>query len=240
MNKKSDEMWMAYIDSELSASEMTEFDAALSSQERQRLLAELKFETALGRKLDGIKCPEQLWEKVKKNISVLEKEKNRKSIPISYRKLLTIVSTLAASILLIFALTFYLLKSEVDVLSIPTTVKTLTREVNTIGNKQNVQQLLTKSGIPLKFQGIPKDMHHDLKLLGAYETTVDGVKAVAVCFDCCGKPLRVVINNRKTSLAKKIINKCKGGDIQKIKCVNNTQIAVIGTHPGDEVLSLFI
>ena len=60
-----DELWMSYLDGEMSASEAAAFAAGLSDAERARAEGEVRLEAALAARLGaGPACPEATWSAV--------------------------------------------------------------------------------------------------------------------------------------------------------------------------------
>ena len=65
-----EDLWNAYIDGELSASEASEFEASLSDEDRALLAGEMQFENALADRLrQDSDCPADVWARVKAQVT---------------------------------------------------------------------------------------------------------------------------------------------------------------------------
>ena len=66
MDNNQEQVWQAYIDGELSATEMAGFEASLSPEEQERLTSDIQFVRGLSERLsEDAACPCDVWERTK-------------------------------------------------------------------------------------------------------------------------------------------------------------------------------
>lgn len=212
--EKRDKLWTAYLDGELSSSESVEFDSALSDRERERLIAEKRFESALAERLTGdMKCPDELWNQVVARMGAAEQHK-RVMPPILWKLVAT--GAAAAGILLVVSAVFltgrhnFLGGSQQiagDFLKLAP-VAELEQRAEMKGDAQAATEYLAARGIPLTVQPIsalvPETSPHQAVFLGARERTIDGERVVDLMWDCCGDPVIVSVAAEGSQAAEQI------------------------------------
>lgn len=235
MNTKSDHIWMAYLDNELDAAEISEFEDQASSEDIKRLEKEKKLETEISSNLAEVKCPEDVWKDI---ISDIDRIDNKRTMRLRFAFAAGIAALFVLSSVIVYdAVT----RNDYPVLKQVTTLAALNQEVDISGDDlSRVESLLKSYGFDLKILPDP-EKGHKIELLGAYPfKCCPEVKVVALCFSCCGEPVRLVVMNDGTDFVKDCECKCDEGKIQKLIKKGPYRIAVIGKHPADELLNLLV
>jgi hypothetical protein len=66
MNNDKEQLWQAYIDGELSATEMASFEASLNALEQEQLRSDMQFDRGICHRLtENTTCPTEIWERTK-------------------------------------------------------------------------------------------------------------------------------------------------------------------------------
>ena len=116
-----------------------------------------------------------------------------------------------------------------------TTVAALNSQVSQIP----VNKLLEGNSIALALAAVSPDSMHKIEILGGHNCEINGEMVTVVNFSCCGEPLRVLVATIGGNASKAML---RGKNFKNIQIMNKRgdyQLALIGKHPGQEVLTLF-
>ncbi|MCM8534375.1 MAG: hypothetical protein NE334_00400 [Lentisphaeraceae bacterium] len=232
MKKVEDKFLFAYIDGELSVSEVEELESQLSKEELQQLVSEKKIERGLGNKLNSAPgCSSDLWSQISSEISA--EENLQKS---SYSKTwLYLTFATAAAITLFFSIEWAKYPSW-----IPQSVVELADQSQVKVDKALINDFIAKHGVPVKIADFP-DTHHGRKisLVGAAIEKVAGDDVVSIYFNCCGKPGKVYLvpENGKSDLFLQNEKKKSHGSAMKLANKGKYTAVYVSTHKDAGVLS---
>lgn len=235
MKTQTDNLIMGYIDGELSPGEVAEMDTHFTGSERIRMQNEIKFESklldVLGRKL----CPDELWQKTLKMVRHQDDSTSgRRTNIISFVSRPVVWLALAASVAILLG-AFHITDSNSEYFSQVTTVAALNSGISELP----VNKLLEKNNIALALAAVPPDSMHAIEIIGGHNCEINGEMVTIVNFSCCGEPLRVLVATIGGKASKAMLQQNNFENIQIMDKRGNYQLALIGNHPGQEVLSLF-
>lgn len=241
MSMQREHRWSAYLDGELTTSEAAEFDESLTSEEKQRLQAEVRFEGALGEFLSqGGECPNDVWQRTTK---ALARKGGRIPWWMPTRQATTFV--VAAAVMLIVAGVLYRVQSTTPAfLSVanryyPAVESRLA--LNT-GDLSEVNEYLHTHGIALVLRA-PSEHDHShgarsRKLRGAGEASYKGEAVAEIMFECCGKPLKVIIVPKTGPAAGAVRRAIERDQVQDFRSIGDYVAVTIGRHPAHGLLDL--
>lgn len=228
MKKDDDRNWSAYIDSELSVSEIEAFEAKLSVEELEHLRKEKAFEEAIGSKLSEAPCcPENLFADVKKELA-----KGTKRPFAKYATLAAVA--IAACILFVFLLP----KAGTTGNKVPMTVAELKSQSLTGDQLDDVNKFLSERGISLELTSVAGG-HHAKNIIGAGIELVAGEDVVTLMFTCCGRPAKVYLLPKGSKAEELIVNDNKDwkSSIQALVKKGNYRLAVSSPHNSESILN---
>lgn len=194
-----DELWMAYLDGEMSVAEAASFSASLTDAEQGRAEAEIRLESALAKRLAvGPACPEETWAGVLKQL-----ESARPAGPWWH---LSRPLRIAAALLLAtgaWGVTGYMYRAQIlRALSVQPAspyvmtaqkIEELTAHALVGGSPEEIQRFLDKEQIGVKlveeWEHSPHGRRIDLK--GAALEQYGDIGMPAIYFECCGQPAKV-------------------------------------------------
>ncbi|MBX7259729.1 MAG: hypothetical protein K1Y02_25460 [Candidatus Hydrogenedentes bacterium] len=241
MSIGNDKVLSAYLDGELSASEASEFDRALSASEKQRLAGEVILERALADSLSkNAACPDAVWEQLCQTIqSQPQIAPNVVRGPWRWNAVLAAAAVLVLTIAGIFATTGgerndFLRMAERDVAQLKGT-----SAVDAV-SLAAVNDYVHAHGYGIDIAAIQNSEvhHHRRELLGARESSYRGEKVMELLFDCCGKPLKVVVAPKNGGAARHIGDALARGEVQASRPVGEYVAAVVGQHKAVNLLDL--
>lgn len=193
-----DELWMAYLDGEMSAAEAAAFDATLSDAERGRAESEVRLEAALACRIVGeCRCPDALWNDL---VTSLGAKRRPAWWHVERPWRLAAAAVLALGVWgSIFTMNYSNIFPPAP--DSPLVMKAqkpedLLPEVTVKGGTNEVQKFLDdqKLGVVMHaFNDIQATSDHTLALLGAGVETYGGMSVPVVYFDCCHEPAKVVL-----------------------------------------------
>ncbi len=241
MSMQREHRWSAYLDGELSASEAAEFDESLTLEEQQRLQAEVRFEGALGEFLSqGGECPNDVWHRATK---ALARKGGRIPWWMPTRHAATFVA--AAAVMLIVAGVVYRVQFATPAfLSLangdyPTAESRLA--LNT-GDLSEVNEYLHTHGIALVLHAPSKHYHvhgaRGRELRGASEASYKGETVTEIMFECCGRPLKVVIVPKTGPAAGAVRRAIERDQVQEFRSIGDYVAVTVGRHPAHGLLDL--
>ena len=241
MSIGNDRVLSAYLDGELSASEASEFDRVLTESERQRLAGEVVLERALADALaKDAACPDVAWDRLRDSIQA-QSQRASNGVRGRWRgkALLAAAAVLVVGIAGVFAMvggerTDFLRMTERDVAEL--------KEASAVDavSLAAVNEYVHARGYGIDVVPIVNSevRHHRRELLGAREHSYRGEKVMELLFDCCGKPLKVVVAARNGSAARHIAEALARGEIQASRPVGDYVAAVVGRHKAVNLLDL--
>lgn len=226
----------AYLDGELSAAEAAELDKSLTPENKANLAGEIKLERAIGERLSrGAKCPDDLWQRtmaaVEERASVVEFKPRR--------KWMYAATALAAMLALTMAglLINYNSAPRASILAMEkgTTIEMLQAQAELQGHDTDaVNAFLKEHGFNLAMitadVQIPGDHHTPRVLLGMRPATNRGEDVMELLFNCCGRPLKVVVAKKGGETAREIGDAMADGRIQSSRRVGDYVTALVGRH----------
>jgi len=244
MNMPDENTRQAYIDGELSVSEMTEFEKTLSPNELQQLTSEKKFDCAVADQLaQHALCPLEVWERTKALLQSKESsgtefsEYKKRRSPSMYWGIGSLVAAACFAFLILnFPLSY---SPEVGA----TTVEELAALSETASDQKAVEKLLAEHKLIVTLQS---DLgmiavHDGIDLLGAKKERVAGSNIIELLFACCSKPVKVIMVKRDCHAAR-LIGRAMGSDgqVQATRIISDDYFAaVVGTHPAHGLLDVF-
>lgn len=228
----------AYLDSELSASEAAEFDAALSEADRAGLLAEQRFLRGVTDALAcEVPCPDALWERTQQAM------RGGKSTRQAWRRFGTAATVLAAaSIALVVSMSLGNISEETSVVMAARSIEELRAESEIPPGEDAAEAYLAERGIPFTLEPGKRpetaQMAHMLRVVGAKTNHVWGDDVVSMLVVCCDTPVKVVFAKKKSEAAKAIGEAAATSDqIQVLKPVNDYLLAVVGNDHGEPYIT---
>lgn len=247
-NLDHEKLRQAYLDGELSASEISAFEKQLGPGERDELAAEKRLECALADRLgQPVKCPELVWRRTQAKLG------GYRGVADRYRRFAWGAISLAAAASLAF-LVSYLAPALVDngreVEASPAlvlrsdSVEDFQRSSMTEPGHKAAAHFLRNHGIDLQVDSeevLPMAaIHHDIWILGARMDRAGQGEAGVILFACCGYPMKITVAERGTPAAKAIGSAAaRNSQIQATRLVGGYIAAVVGDHPAHNLLDIF-
>lgn len=255
MNDNREHLWQAYLDGELSVTEMAEFEQSLTPEDQNRLTAEKRFESGLAERLaEDAACPDDVWERTKAILAQAQALENDTVTrfpagSIRRRSWMWGAATLTAAACVAFILTIFSPSGTSDtspvVILAAETVDELAKQSETDHDAESVHQFINEHGYDLDLNredslGMAA-VHYGIEVVGAREETIKGDPVVEMLFGCCEYPVKVIMAKRDSSAARYIGQAAgAGSDIQATRIINDKYIAaVVGKHPAHGLLDIF-
>jgi hypothetical protein len=250
MRSNEEERWMACLDGELTAAESADFELALTHNQRQRLAAERRFESALGDVLTGAAtCPEPLWKRVTREIDAAAAPKQRGGGGSSSPRTRWFFPLVAmAAMAMVVAAAFLLTGRE----TMPAAFRmeaahaaVLQEEVLPgIGSDEEaVDRYLASLGIPVGIRNVADfngTSRHPVALLGAGEAGIGGQRLVELLFTCCDKPTRIILADVDSTVGRQLmaaVNQ-EGSDVLEVREFGGYVAGLVSKHRRNEALNL--
>lgn len=244
MATNHEQLAAAYLDGELSAAEAAEFDNTLTPQEKAGLAAEMTFERAIGERLArGAACPDDLWNRT------LAAAGGQAAPVVAFRPRRMwryAVPALAAGLAIGVAglLGLYAGVGGPSVLAMDksTTIAKLQAQVELDGHDlESVNAFFKEHGFNIAMTKTearaPGDHHHSRReMLGVRPTTNHGDDVMELMFECCGRPLKVVVAKAGSETAREIGEAMAAGQIQESRHVGDYVAALVGRHDSQGLL----
>ena len=241
MNADRESLLSAYLDGELSAAEASRFDSSLTPEERGRLAAEMRLESAMAEALcKNAECPAAVWDRVKGQVAAA----GRPSHTGVSRKWVNLGLASAASLLLVLAAAFAFSQQRIPAfLTVANdSVENYEESSETSDNLDAIQGYLDAHRLGLT---VANWQHghggHGSKtdLIGAREEMYHGEPVVELLVECCGEPLKIVMAPAGSDAANaigKAMAKPKKSDVQTWEHFDNYVVALVGTHRARNLL----
>lgn len=248
MDSQHEKMISAYLDGELSAAEAAEFDSTFTVAEKANLSAEMKFERKLAEQLGrGVSCPNDVWQRTLEAIE-------QKAAPVEQfrprRNWMYAVTAMAAMLAITVAGLFVRVNlvspHPPTVLAIAkgTTIAMLEEEAQLRSrDTDSVNAFLKEHGFNIAMTSadvqVPGDHHTPRQLLGLRPAVNRGEDVMELLFNCCGRPLKVVIAKTGTKTAREIGDLMAEGKLQATRHVGDYVAALVGRHETYGLLDYF-
>lgn len=243
MSIERERHWQAYLDGELSASEASEFEESLSAGERERVAAELRFESALADALgQDAACPDLLW---KRSVAMLREGRAPRR---ARRRWAWGAGTLAAAVAVAFVVSVLAPVNRAlspAVVLAAESIEELAAMSETAAGLDPVQRYLNRHGAKVELSPLDSlaiaEAHHGIVLLGARSQSAAGEPVIEMLLGCCGYPVKVVMAERGSDAAAEIGRSAAGGpgQVQSTRVVGDYVAAVVGDHPAHGLLDIF-
>lgn len=251
-----DELWMAYLDGELSAAEAAAFAASLSDGERALSESEVRLESALAERLGtGETCPPAVWDGL---MAQLEQASRRpwwkRDTPLRVAAVAVLaVGAWAAAI----GLNYDKIRPASAMAAAPLLSMdcgdsaALVAQAEVKGGPEAVQAFLDQNKVPVRIQEIrissdhgpgegPLHKAHGPRVLGAGIEHYGAVDVPAVYVECCGRPVKVVFVHTCGKGKGRGERRCKDPDVVASERYGSYVAFVVTKHRhGQRVLSLF-
>ncbi len=241
MSMQQDNLWSAYLDGELSASEAAALDSSLSPTERERLQAEVRFETAMGEILgraDG--CPADVWNRT---VGAISTSAARPARVTPWRQF----GALAVAAVLVLTVGIAVYRS---VFAIPAfldgnlTGDAVTHLEIASSDVRKVNEYLHDHGVTLTLRPFVEDErssrrgHHTAVLLGASEEDFAGEQVAEILYECCGKPVKVIVAPKDGPVGDAVRKAIRIDAVRDYKTIGDYIAVQVGTHPSRGLLEL--
>lgn len=238
MSGQIDKLMSASLDGELSAAEAAEFDHSLTPAEKANIAAEMKLERGIADRLSqGGRCPDDVW---KRTIAALEQEATpmkRVRLAASWRYAITAMAAVLAITVIGAVLRVNQVPQEPSILAIEkgTTIEQLAA-LSTLSDTdtESLNAFLQQEGFEIRMTTtdvqIPGDHHTPREFLGARPVTYRGEEVIELLFNCCERPVKIVVARTGSRTAHEIGERLAEGQIQVSKPVGEYVAAVVGRH----------
>ncbi len=242
MSTANDRMWSAYLDGELGASEASEFDRGLTVSEKRRMAGEVVLERALADVLGrGATCPDAVWTRLRETVQADAKPEPQKA-PSTWPSWGRMLAVAAVVVLTVAGLVVKTRSQHGDfVLMAEKSTEQLQQASRVRGNSlEDINEYVHENGFAFDVLPIDNDgsRHHWRELLGARESRYRGEKVMELFFDCCGKPLKVVVAPKNGAAARHIGEALARGELQASRPAGEYVTALVGRHRATALLDL--
>lgn len=247
MKKNREMMRQAYLDGELSVSEVSEFEATLDEAERERLAAEVHLENGLAERLaQDAKCPDDVWERTK----ALVAEQHAPARPARLRRWYWGAATLAAASVAFFVANNAPTPAAPSAIVMAAeSVEDLAATAECDASREVVQAYLHDHDVELKIGEIEKVAkgsmmkHYGIEILGARsEELPSGKRVVEILFGCCEYPVKVLMAEKGSDAAIEI-GEAAGAQnknhVLTTRTVDGYIAALVGRHQAHGLLDIF-
>ena len=243
MSINREHLWHAYLDGELTVIEMSEFEASLNQDERERLAAEMQFESGLAERLSqDVKCPDEVWERTKTLLAAQQEA----PVP-SFRRWYWGMATLATAATLAFMISLFgaVNPDTASALVLAAeTVEELAATSETDADADAVRTYLADHNVDLELnpmESLAIASAHPLEIIGARTYEVNGEPVVEMLFGCCGRPVKVMMAVQGSDAATLIglASASGNGDVLATRTVGRYLVAVVSDHPAPGLLDIF-
>ncbi len=260
MNEKHEHLWHAYVDGELSVTEMAEFEKSLKSTDRERLAGEMRFENGLADRLsENAACPKAVWDRT---LSLLQEAQEKEAAPdnvvpmrrheeeSSRRPWFWGAASMVAAATVAFAILYtpgsVMDKESPVVILAAESVDDLAAESEVDGGIDAMNKYLADHGVDLGLNGADSlnmsKVHYGIDILGAKEEMLGGTPVLEMLFSCCDAPVKVVMTKQNSEAARYIGAAVSRGssEVQATRVIHGGYlVAVVGRHPAHGLLDIF-
>lgn len=251
MQANKEQLWQAYIDGELPATEMAAFEESLSATERRALANDVQFDRALSQRLaQDAECPDEVWARTKALLESHAEDSNGDSpknvVPLRrpwFPNIATIVAAAGITLMVSWFLPFITGRSTAPVILAEETVSELAAqsELNDPTLEQ-IQQYMQQHNYKMHLVAIETlrvvQVHKNVKLLGVSRSNNGDIAELYVA--CCNQPVKIILAERSTSEARAISRALgQDNDLQDVRLVDNYVAGVVSKHPAVGLLDIF-
>jgi len=241
-----DRLWMAYLDGELTPAESAAFDAGLTPEERDRLAAEMHFESALAEALRGdVKCPDHVWRRAQVLVRNAGKARRRR-VRLWWGAAFAAAAALVLSVFQPGLLPDGGANGTPHVLAaVPSTMAEFEARSEVPPTLEAVDAYLERNGIHLQLASLETvphvaggHVHGTMTLVGACEGDCPHHTMQALMFNCCGKPVRLLLAPLGSGGAGMLQMANQNHEVQRMAVVGAYLAAVVGEHPAPGLIDL--
>ncbi len=240
----------AYLDGELSAAEAAELDQSLTPDHKANLASEIKFERAIGERLArGAKCPDDLWQRT---MAAVEAKTAPEIVEFKLRRNYWKYASVAMAAMLAVTTIGLVAQFNTGPSVAPSmfamekgmTIEMLASQAELRGHDTAaVNAYFKEHGFNLAMTSadmtIPGDHHTPRELLGMRPATNGDDNVMEMMFNCCGRPLKVIIAKTGSDTAREIGGLVSEGKIQTVRHVGDYVAALVGKHETHAILDNF-
>jgi hypothetical protein len=247
----------AYIDGELSVSEMTDFEKSLSQEELKLLTSEKQFDGVIAEHLaQDATCPLEVWDRTKallqsndSSITEFSTLKKRRS-PSMYWGIGSLVAAACIAFILINVATKVVPGIDPD--SEPfriyaESVEELAAQSQTSPTHEAVEGFLGDHDVMVELDPDIRMffVHYGFGFLGAKQHKISDHKFLELLFACCDHPVKIVVAKRDSDAAKMLGQAVDSSNhIQATKIISDKNgaeflAAVVGKHHAHGFLDIF-
>ena len=241
MNTQKDRLWLAYLDGELATSEAAEFDQSLRPEEKDRLQAEIRFECALGEVLgQGGACPEEVWQRTSQAVMSVGGKRVRRRLPAWQYGAVAMAAVVMLTVAGVVYQAYFMGPSFLDIKARSIHDFVAQAEIKA-SEAATVNDYLHNHGIALSVRSLedaPDLRHHAQALLGATEQTYRGEPVAELLYECCGRPVKVVIAPKNSEAATAIRKAIDENKVQDFRSVGDYVAAIVGHHHAPGLIDL--
>ena len=251
MKAKKEQMWQAYVDGELSATEMAAFEETLSASERRLLSSDVQFDRAFNDRLaEDATCPDDVWARTKALLETQVTEAETVELPPdnivrirpSRLRDFSMIAAAAIITLMISWVLPVLSPNTAPVTLAEQSVDELAAHSEVEPTPEQIQQYMHQHNYRLRLEEVESlrtvQIHGDVRLLGAARNQERDYGELYVA--CCQYPVKIVIAEINTPEAE-ILAEAMGrpNDLQAIRIVDNYVVGVVSKHPSVGLLDIF-
>ena len=249
MKNNAEQYWQAYLDGELSASEAADFEASLTDGQREQLAVDMRVERILAEHLGrDAECPDEVWERTKARVARL----NETGTPhaTSRRRWYWGTATLAAAAAFAFVISIIApIGGSPELSSVvlaATSVEELVATSEAEPGSDSAEKYIREKGVSLHLEDDSlletiRGHHYDLRIIGARQELHNGEPVTEVLFECCGRPIKVVLASLDSNVAGEIglaAAQAQEGHGQATRVVGGYLIAVVSRHESHGLLDM--
>lgn len=236
-----EKLWVAYLDGQLSTSEAVAFEATLSEVERAQVGSEVHLERVIGERLqEAPGCPEGLWQGLASQIAASEAVP-RTSLLGQPRALVAALTALAAAT--VFAFSDFRQRTPVEpILALASDMPQFVNGSSTSGDWSAVQEFMRQRQVALVMNSFDANLdtaHHPFRLVGASELGCHGNSVMEIRFECCGKPVKVILAKNGTKASTIVREGRANGEVRYVREMGVYVVGVVSKHPVPDLTRLF-
>lgn len=248
MNAKKEHMWQAYIDGELSATDMATFEETLSASDRRLLSSDVQFDRALSERLsEDACCPADVWARTKALLESqsadAENDTPDNVVPLNRSWIRNFV-TIAAAAMITLMVSWVIApgSDHKSVIFANESVGELAANSAVDASSEQIQQYMQQNNYELRLVALDKlrivQLHGNVELIGAAHSN-DG-ELIELYVACCRHPVKIIMAERNTPEAEFIVKSLgKDNDLQATRLVNGYVVGVVSKHHAVGMLDIF-
>ncbi len=249
MKKNVEQYWQAHLDGELSASEAADFEASLTDAQREQLAVDMRVERVLAEHLGrDAECPDEVWERTKARIAQLDEA--RTSHVTSRRRWYWGAATLAAAAALAFVISVIAPMGDSpessSVIMAASSVEELVATSEAGSGSDSAERYIREKGVALyledeSFLDTIRGLHYDVHIIGARQEWHDGEPVTEVLFECCERPVKILLASLDSKVAGEIglaTAHAQKGHVQATRVVGDYLVAVVSRHETHGLLDM--